>query len=166
MKLVTDSSETIDPTGNGSSSEFLANIIAEMVTILGDEIVSIASVFFGQFFHHLLHFFIFHIRRSYQYCLPIHKPLAPFWFSFEYPRWWMLVCSKCILHSMHCITKNAVLNLLRFWNHHIVIIPTISWMSLQFIRPLWFFVYKMIFFLNNKLAYNLITCVVFYNLKV
>jgi len=52
---LTDSGKTIDPTRDGISGESQTSGVAEMVAILSDEIVSISSVFGGEFFHNRLH---------------------------------------------------------------------------------------------------------------
>lgn len=41
---ITDSSESVNPSGNRISGETNAGIVAEMVAVFGDEIISISSV--------------------------------------------------------------------------------------------------------------------------
>lgn len=124
---VTDSSKTIDPTGNRNSSESNTSIVAEMVAILGDQVVGIPSVLCCKLLHHTPHLFRSHLRLPHQNRPPKPKSLAPPRFSFEYPRRRILVSSECVLHSMNC-TENSISSLTNSRSVSIIMIDdSVTW---------------------------------------
>lgn len=50
-KVVTESGETIDPSRDGFASQSETNVVAEMVTVLDDEMIGVSRVLFSQFLH-------------------------------------------------------------------------------------------------------------------
>lgn len=99
---LTDSGEAIDPTRNRISGELDAGVVAEMVAVFGDQIVSISSVLLSKLLHQSSHLCSAHIGPSYQNRLPKRESLALLRLPFENSRRRMLVRSERKLHSMNC----------------------------------------------------------------
>jgi len=99
---LTDSGKTIDPAGDGISGESETSVVAEMVAILCDEIVSISSVFGGEFFHNRLHFAWSHVGFSDQNRFSETETFAPLWLPLEYPRRRILVSPEREFNAVNC----------------------------------------------------------------
>ena len=99
---LTNSSKAINPTGDMIPSEPNTDVIAEVVTVLGDEIVGIPSVLLGELLHDLLHILRARLCPSNQDPFPECEPLALLRHPLEDPSRGVLVSPKCILHSMNC----------------------------------------------------------------
>lgn len=98
---VTNPGKTIDPTGNRIPSEPNTSIIAEMVTVLRYEVISIPSILSSKLFHHTFHLTGTHIRFPNQYRFPESEPFTPLRFTFKYPRRRVFMCPKRILNTMN-----------------------------------------------------------------
>jgi len=99
---LTDSGKTIDPTRDGISGESQTSGVAEMVAILSDEIVSISSVFGGEFFHNRLHLAGSHVGFSDQNRFSESETFAPLRFPLEYPRRRILVRPEREFDTVNC----------------------------------------------------------------
>jgi len=110
----TNSSKTINPTGDGIASEPNTSVIGEVIAVLSDEVVCIASVLYGELLHRLPDFLRTQLTPPNQDRLPESEPLplALLRLSLEDPSARVLVCPICVLHPMNCkfITLQIITN--------------------------------------------------------
>lgn len=104
--VFTNSSKSINPTGDGNASEFNASVVAEMVAVLSDQIVGVSFVFLCKFLHHYPYLPWCHLRPPNQNRFPKRESIALLWFTFENSSCRILVSSECILHTMNCQAKS------------------------------------------------------------
>ena len=102
-KLLTKASKTVNPTRDRSSCQLNTDIIAKVITVLCNEMVSVSAVLFSKLLHKGADFLRIQICSSNQNRLPERETWTLLRFHLEDPRCRMLVCSETVLNPMNYI---------------------------------------------------------------
>lgn len=100
IEVITYFGEAVDPFGDGFSGEVGANVSAEMVAVLDDEMVGIAVVPHGLPLHELPNLSRVQTRRPNEYRFPELESRALPRLHLENPARRIVVSSKCIFNSV------------------------------------------------------------------
>lgn len=103
--MLTKPSKPIHPSWNLFPSQSKTHIVAEMVAILGKEIIRISRVFFCYFFHECTDLLETQIWSTNQYWFSECESRAMLRFHLKYPSCRMLMSTKCILNPMNYQNK-------------------------------------------------------------
>ena len=95
-------SESIYPFRNWFPSQLMTDVLAEMITVLDDEVICITMVARRALLHELSDFMTIEAGRANQYWPPEFEAGALSRFNFKNATGWIVMSSKCIFYTMDC----------------------------------------------------------------